>query len=126
MATKTEPLSAKEAAAELGTDARTLRKFLRKKSGVIGQGNRWAIDPGDIKDLRKEFNAWQSEGSKVKPAEDKPKKPKAKSKKKGDGPIGGTDAELYGDDEADDVFEDLDDALTELEDDDEDELEEIG
>jgi hypothetical protein len=64
MATKTEPLSAKEAATELGTDARTLRKFLRKRNGLVGQGQRWAIDRKDIKALKAEFDAW-AKGGKV-------------------------------------------------------------
>lgn len=58
MPTKVEPMSAKEAAKELGTDARTLRKFLRKKNGLVGQGQRWSIDPKELKGLKKEFDAW--------------------------------------------------------------------
>jgi hypothetical protein len=53
-----EMLSAKQAATKLGTDARTLRKFLRKKNGLVGQGQRWVIDPADISSLKKEFEAW--------------------------------------------------------------------
>lgn len=130
-ATTDNMLSAKEAAAELGTDARTLRKFLRKRSGTIGQGNRWAIDPDDIEELREGFEAWQSEGSPVKAKADddtKPKKAKSKkSKSKKSQPAGGTDEEIYGDDtdilaaladDDDDVIEDLDDLFTELDDDD--------
>ena len=51
-------LSAKEVAQELGTDARTVRKFLRKTYGTIGQGNRWNIQRKEIAKLRKAFNEW--------------------------------------------------------------------
>jgi len=55
---KESPLSAKEAAAAIGTDARTLRKFLRSRSGLIGQGNRWEIDPDEVDELKEQFEAW--------------------------------------------------------------------
>jgi len=51
-------LSAKEAAIELGTDARTFRKFMRSitpKDDQPGQGNRYAIESKDIKKLKKQF-----------------------------------------------------------------------
>lgn len=57
----TETLSAKEVARELGTDQRTLRKFLRAvtpKEDQPGQGNRWLIEPKDVKKLRKQFEEW--------------------------------------------------------------------
>lgn len=50
-----EGLTAKELARELKTDGRTVRKFLRKKYGKVGQGARWVIDPALVEDLRKEF-----------------------------------------------------------------------
>lgn len=50
-------LTAKAAAALLGTDGRTLRKFLRKKYGILGQGKRWVVDPDEIETLRTEFKA---------------------------------------------------------------------
>lgn len=59
-----EMLSAKAAATLIGTDARTLRKFLRKKNGLVGQGQRWAIDPSDIDGLKEEFAAWNKGGDK--------------------------------------------------------------
>lgn len=52
-------LSAKEVAQELGTDARTVRKFLRKTYGNIGQGNRWNIQRKEIAQLKKQFQEWQ-------------------------------------------------------------------
>ena len=58
---KAEPLSAKEAATRLGTDARTLRKFLRATRDGVGQGNRWSIE-GSVKEidkLTKEFQVWE-------------------------------------------------------------------
>lgn len=104
MATETKgKLSAKEAATELGTDARTLRKFLRKKSGLVGQGQRWEIDRKDLKALRKEFEDW------------------AGGKRERKAPIP-TDEEL--EDEMQEV-EDLDLELEELDGPDEDELEEL-
>jgi len=54
-------LSAKEAAIELGTDARTFRKFMRAitpKEDQPGQGNRYAIEEKDLKKLRKQFSDW--------------------------------------------------------------------
>lgn len=77
MATETEPLSAKEAALELKTDARTLRKFLRKRNGLVGQGQRWEIDRSELKALRKEFDAWakgtaSKDKDKVKPQAEPP------------------------------------------------------
>jgi len=67
MATE-EKLSAKEAARELGTDARTLRKFFRSgKSPIdpVGQGGRYGISKKDMKKVKKAFTAW-SAGSKKK------------------------------------------------------------
>ena len=72
-------LTAKAAASKLGTDARTLRKFLRKKFGVIGQGQRWEVDNADIDALKIEFAAWTKGGAdKAAKAE---KAPKAKAPK---------------------------------------------
>lgn len=65
MATKT--LSVKEVAETLGTDGRTLRKFLRSEvteaGGTVGtdtpgKGKRYAIPAGQVKGLTKRFNAW--------------------------------------------------------------------
>lgn len=74
-----QKFSAKEAAAELGTDARTLRKFLRSKQSPlepVGQGNRYEFDSKEMKALKKAFVAW-SAGSKAKT--EKPAKKKTKS-----------------------------------------------
>jgi hypothetical protein len=54
----------KEIAAQFGTSAKTLRKFLRqeaKDAGVEtpGKGGRWAIERKTLRSLRKRFDAWQ-------------------------------------------------------------------
>lgn len=58
MATRTP----KEIAVEWGTDARTLRKFLRNTeaggTGKVGQGNRHAIEAKSLKSLKRKFDAW--------------------------------------------------------------------
>ena len=94
-------LSAKEAAALLGTDARTLRKFLRSESGLVGQGQRWEIAPDEVDALKARFEAA------VKNKAASPKKTKAK-----DAParrVSQVDAdELEDDDELEEVM-DLDD-----------------
>jgi len=67
-------LSAKEAAIELGTDARTFRKFMRAvtpKEDQPGQGNRYAIEQKQLKQLRKQFDDWAK--PKAAPAEEKAK-----------------------------------------------------
>lgn len=56
-----EKISAKAAAIEIGTDARTLRKFLRSDSSTFepcGQGNRYEFTKSQMKKLAKEFAAW--------------------------------------------------------------------
>lgn len=54
-----DALSAKEAAKRIGTDGRTLRKFLRSQRGLVGQGNRWAIMEDELDDLKAKFEDWQ-------------------------------------------------------------------
>lgn len=54
-------LSAKEAARELGTDARNFRKFMRTilpKEEQPGQGNRYQIEQKELKKLKKQFDEW--------------------------------------------------------------------
>lgn len=56
-----ETLSAKEAARELGTDARTFRKFMRAttpKDQQPGQGNRYAILKRSMPKLKTKFDEW--------------------------------------------------------------------
>lgn len=67
-------LSAKEVATELGTDARSLRKFLRSeaksKGGVIGvdtpgKGKRYAILASKVKAMKPRFAAWAEAQAKI-------------------------------------------------------------
>jgi hypothetical protein len=56
-----QKLSTKEAAAEIGTDARTLRKFIRSEScefDAVGQGKRYEFSKGEVNKLKKAFLAW--------------------------------------------------------------------
>lgn len=66
-----------EVATEFGTDARTLRKFLRSPEGTdskVGKGARWSIEKRDLRGLRKRFTAWSEvqEARKVQAVEDAP------------------------------------------------------
>lgn len=105
---KAEPLSAKEAAQKLGTDARTLRKFLRATRDGVGQGNRWSVEGSTsaITKLTKEFETWEkNKGKNARQVE-----PKLKV--------------IESDDEDLDEVEDIEDLeLDEVEDDDAEELE---
>lgn len=60
----TTKLSAKEAAKEIGTDARTLRKFIRGAKNLpiapVGQGARYEFTPKEVKALKKAFISWSS------------------------------------------------------------------
>ena len=62
MATKAEPLTPKQLALQLGTDARTVRKFLRSTRGLVGQGKRWQIEGTKkaLEKLTKEFEEWKT------------------------------------------------------------------
>lgn len=62
----TEMISAKAAAIELGTDARTLRKFLRSDHcsfEAAGQGARYEFTSKQLKKLKKEFEGWRDKSS---------------------------------------------------------------
>lgn len=93
-------LTAKAAASILGTDGRTLRKFLRKKHGTVGQGQRWEIDANDVDQLKVEFAAWAGGGKKE-------SKPKATKPKPDAAPL--ADAELDELEEIDDLDMEEDD-----------------
>lgn len=73
-------LTAKQAATMLGTDAKTLRKFLRSKNGTIGQGKRWAIAEDDIPALKADFEAWGTGKRKSEPKAEGTTPPAAKKK----------------------------------------------
>lgn len=56
-------ISAKELGNELGTDGRTVRKFLRSitpKDEQPGKGSRWAIERKAVRSLRTKFQAWNA------------------------------------------------------------------
>lgn len=65
----TNTITTKEFAAHLGTDPRTLRKFLRNitpKADQPGKGSRWELagTKTAIAKARKQFAAWQEEEAK--------------------------------------------------------------
>lgn len=106
-----EMLSSKAAATLIGTDGRTLRKFLRKKHGLVGQGQRWEIDPDDIDQLKAEFAEWgggkgsRSDGEKDKAAAKKKTKGKAATPPPADDEL--DDDEIAAIEEIDDLDQEL-------------------
>lgn len=59
--TKGNQMTPKELAAELNTDARTCRKFLRSLTDDrAGKGGRWIIDADDLDSLRDRFDAYNA------------------------------------------------------------------
>lgn len=57
-----EGLSSKQVAAEIGTEPRTLRRFLRDDPTYrnAGSGGRYVFTTRDIPTLKKRFTSWQS------------------------------------------------------------------
>lgn len=115
-----QTFSAKEVAAELDTDPRTLRKFLREVIPADehpGQGGRWVLGKADVNKLKKQFAGW---GSKPKSEEsDGEAKPKRASKRAKQ-----VEAEEIEDEVVDlEAEEDLD--FTDLEDPDLDDLDDL-
>jgi hypothetical protein len=56
-------ITPKEFAEKLGTDGRTVRKFLRSKDGLdarVGKGHRWAIESKQVSSLTKRFQKWNA------------------------------------------------------------------
>lgn len=58
-------LTIKDAAAKIGTDPRTLRKFLRSPANdtecqPVGKGARYAIEAKVMRSLTKKFEAWDA------------------------------------------------------------------
>lgn len=56
-------ITPKDLAARFETDARTVRKFLRKDARdngteTPGKGSRWEIEAKSVRSLQKRFNAW--------------------------------------------------------------------
>lgn len=65
-------ITAMELANELGTDSRTVRKFLRKitpKDEQPGKGARWSIDgtKRSVNKLRKQFDEWNTPAEEPEP-----------------------------------------------------------
>ncbi|MGW4632513.1 hypothetical protein [Nocardia sp. NPDC004415] len=61
------PLSAKDVAEKLGTDAKTLRVFLRSASIPKDEAtNRYAFTTKDVPKLKKQFNEWRDARSATK------------------------------------------------------------
>lgn len=59
----TATFSAKQVATRIGTDAKTLRKFLRSSSSpfdAVGQGKRYEFTTRELAQIREAFNKWQS------------------------------------------------------------------
>jgi hypothetical protein len=54
---------AKQVASRIGTDAKTLRKFLRSSASpytAVGQGKRYEFPKGDLKKIQKAFEKWRA------------------------------------------------------------------
>lgn len=54
-------ITPKEFAAKVGSDGRTVRKFLRSPAGMndrVGKGSRWAIESKQVASLTKKFRKW--------------------------------------------------------------------
>lgn len=61
-------MNAKEAADKIGTDAKTLRRFIRSGKSTfrpVGSGDRYEFEEKDIPTLRKRFEEWRSGTTKV-------------------------------------------------------------
>ncbi|MBW3589524.1 MAG: hypothetical protein KY429_08915 [Actinobacteria bacterium] len=62
-------LSTKQVAEKLGTDPRTLRKFLRSRDRGVGTGSRYEFKPEQIATIKKQFTDWsKGEVKKKEPA----------------------------------------------------------
>lgn len=58
--------SAKQVATRIGTDAKTLRKFLRSTASpyqAVGQGKRYEFPIRDLKTIKKAFDKWHAKGA---------------------------------------------------------------
>lgn len=54
-------LSAKEVAEKIGTDAKTLRVFLRAERRGVGAGKKYVFKASEVASLKKRFIVWQKE-----------------------------------------------------------------
>lgn len=64
-----DTLTTTEVADKLGTDGRTLRRFLRSTDQGVGTGKRYTFDSAQVTDLKKRFIAWRKEMDEAKPTE---------------------------------------------------------
>lgn len=56
-------ITAAELAAELGTDSKTTRRFLRDHFEIEahpGKGKQWAIEKRDVRSLKSKFSKWEA------------------------------------------------------------------
>lgn len=56
-------ITVSDLAQELGTDARTARKFLRDITPAEahpGKGSRWSIEKREVRSLKSKFTKWES------------------------------------------------------------------
>jgi hypothetical protein len=56
-------LTPKELATQIGTDPKTVRKFLRSTEGLdrkVGKGHRWSIEAKQVKGLKSRFGKWDA------------------------------------------------------------------
>lgn len=51
-------ITPKEFAVKVESDPRTVRKFLRKEMGIVGKGQRWAIESKQVRSLTTKFEKW--------------------------------------------------------------------
>lgn len=62
MTTRNVPLTTKDVAIALGTDGRTLRRFLRdsafSKQGKVGQGKRYEFSRSEVTAMKPRFSKW--------------------------------------------------------------------
>jgi hypothetical protein len=63
-----DTLSTKAVADKLGTDAKTLRVFLRATSEGVGSGSRYAFTNKDIAPLKAKFTKWAADRKPAKTA----------------------------------------------------------
>lgn len=76
----TQPLTSREVATLIGTDPKTLRRFLRDPKSTYaaaGQGGRYAFVKKDIAGLKKRFTAWSNAEAKARTARAAAKEAKA-------------------------------------------------
>lgn len=59
----TKTLTPAELAQAIGTDPKTVRKFLRSPEGLdrkVGKGHRWAIEAKQVRSLKARFVKWEA------------------------------------------------------------------